>query len=304
MDAIVIGDLVKTYGSVEALKGVSLAVRQGEVVALLGPNGAGKTTLIEILEGYRARDSGRVSVLGFDPWTGGRPYRALIGLVLQSASVDPELTVREIISMYAGFYPRPRGVDEVIELVGLTDKRNERVKTLSGGQQRRIDLALGITGDPELVFLDEPTTGFDPAARRQAWDIIRGLRALGKTIILTTHYLDEAQQLADRVVVLAAGRVVAAGEPATLGGRELGTTNISFQLPAGYSLTELPSSVLAGALTEGRRVTVRTERAIQALGDLIDWARDRGIDLPDLSVTRPSLEDVYLELTAQEAIHA
>src|ERR671915_447888 len=231
--AIQVDGLRKVYGTTEAVAGISFEVVEGECFALLGPNGAGKTTTLEILEGYRDRSSGSVEVLGVDPAQGGRDLRERIGIVLQSAGIDRELTVGEVVALFGGYYPRPRDPGEVIELVGLGEKRDARCRTLSGGQQRRLDLALGIVGDPDLIFLDEPTTGFDPSARRRSWELIDSLRALGKTILLTTHYMDEAQNLADRVAILAAGRIVAEGSPASLGGRDVAEAEISFRLPAG-----------------------------------------------------------------------
>ena len=230
----------KRYGRTRAVDGVSFAVAEGEVFALLGPNGAGKTTTLEILEGHRRRDSGAVSVLGFDPENGGRAFRERIGVVLQSSALERELTVREAIAFYAEMFPRPRGVDAVIDIVGLADKAAARIKTLSGGQQRRLALALGIVGDPDLIFLDQPTTGFDPSARRQAWDLVRNLRALGRTIILTTHYMDEAENLADRIAVIAKGRIVAAGTAETLGGRDRQQVVIAFVLPDGLNPADRP----------------------------------------------------------------
>src|SRR5215218_3198141 len=230
--AIRVAGLHKAYGEVEAVAGIDFEVAEGECFALLGPNGAGKTTTVEILEGYRDRDAGEVEVLGFDP--------ARVGIVLQSSGHFRELTVREVLELFGGYYPRPRATGEVVDLVGLGDKAGARIKTLSGGQQRRLDLALGLVGDPDLLFLDEPTTGFDPSARRRSWELIESLRDLGKTILLTTHYMDEAQNLADRVAILAAGRVVASGTPDSLGGRDEDEALIAFRLPAGASLDDLP----------------------------------------------------------------
>ena len=232
-NAIEIRGLRKSYGDVDAVRGVDLTVAAGEVFALLGPNGAGKTTIVEILEGYRKRDAGDASVLGFDPGTAGPDFKARIGIVLQSTGIDPYLTVAETVALYSGYYPHPRPVDEVVELVGLAEKHDERVLRLSGGQQRRLDVAIALAGDPELLFLDEPTTGFDPSARRGAWEIVKSLDALGKTVLLTTHYMDEAQYLADRVAVIAGGKFVAEGSPATLAGRDAEDTWIRFRLPAG-----------------------------------------------------------------------
>jgi ABC-2 type transport system ATP-binding protein len=232
MTAIRVSGLRKRYGELEAVRGIDFEVAEGECFALLGPNGAGKTTTVEILEGYRDRDAGEVEVLGLDPQRGGRDLRERVGIVLQSSGHFRELTVREVLELFGGYYPAPRATGEVIDLVGLGEKAGARIKTLSGGQQRRLDLALGLVGDPDLLFLDEPTTGFDPSARRRSWELIESLRELGKTILLTTHYMDEAQNLADRVAILAAGRVVAAGTPDSLGGRDEGEAMISFRLPA------------------------------------------------------------------------
>ena len=292
MAAIRVRDLRKSYGMLEAVRGVDFDVEEGEVFGFLGPNGAGKTTIVEILEGYRQRSAGEVAVLGHDPAKGERALRERIGIVLQETGVERFLKVAEVLELYCGYYPRPRRVDELLALTGLEAKRNEVVKELSGGQRRRLDLALGLAGDPELVFLDEPTTGFDPTARRDAWDIIRNLRSLGKTIFLTTHYMDEAQNLADRVAVIAAGRIVAEGPPDQLAGRD-STTEIRFVPPAGVALPEV------GATLDDRGAVVRTQDPTPVLHTLTGWALERGLTLDGLTVTRPSLEDVYLALTAE-----
>jgi len=353
---IEVAGLRKSYGAFEAVHDLSFTVDAGEILAVLGPNGAGKTTTVEILEGYRERDAGEVRVLGMDPASGGAELRQRIGIVLQECGISPYLTVTEVLSMHAECYRAPRRVGEVIELVGLQEKVGARVKTLSGGQQRRLDLALGLIGDPELLFLDEPTTGFDPTARRQAWEVVKNLGALGKTILLTTHYMEEAQVLADRVVVIAAGRIVAEGPPESIGGRAdaqvrirfwevvknlgaLGKTilltthymeeaqvladrvvviaagrivaegppesiggradaqvRIRFRLPPQLSPAELPIPATVGA--DGALI-VETDDATTALARLTTWVLERGHRLDGLSVERPSLEDIYLSLTAQ-----
>jgi ABC-2 type transport system ATP-binding protein len=279
-NAIVARDLRKSYDGLEALRGVSFEVAEGEVFGLLGPNGAGKTTTVEILEGYRRRDGGEVSVLGQDPGAAPRELRERIGVVLQHSELHPLLTVREAHRMFAGYYAKPRDVDDVIDLVGLAEKRDARVKTLSGGQKRRLDLGVALVGDPDLVFLDEPTTGFDPAARRSAWEMIRSLRSLGKTILLTTHYLDEAQQLADRVAVIRAGEIISLGTPAELIG-DGRTTEIRFR-------------------RDGEVVVLATDDPTRALHELTGEALADGRTLEQLEVRRPTLEDVYLELVDEE----
>ena len=296
MTAIVVDGLRKSYGAVEAVRGVSFTVEEGEVFGLLGPNGAGKTTTIEILEGYRTRDAGNVTVLGIDPHIGGRKLRERVGLVLQEAAVPPMLSVTELVELYRGYYPSPRPAAEIIELVGLTEKTHERVRKLSGGQQRRLDVALGLVGDPELIFLDEPTTGFDPSARRAAWEVVRNMRTLGKTIVLTTHYMDEAQYLADRICVIAAGKVVAQGTPETLRAGTEQLTHIRFELPDGVAATAVP---LPTRWEDGTAI-IETAQPTRVLKELTTWAVAQGVELPNLEVTRPSLEDVYLELTKHE----
>jgi ABC-2 type transport system ATP-binding protein len=293
--AIEVRGLRKSYGDVEAVRGIDLAVDVGEVFALLGPNGAGKTTTVEILEGFRDRSSGDVSVLGHDPARAGAGLRARIGIVLQSTGVDPHLTVRETVELYGGYYPNPRPVDDVIELVGLAEKRDARVLKLSGGQQRRLDVAIALAGDPELLFLDEPTTGFDPGARRNAWEIVRNLAALDKTVFLTTHYMDEAQSLANRVAVISAGVIVAEGPPSTLGDRHLAETTVRFRLPVHVS--DVPNW---GQMTSSDgTLQIRTADPTRTLHDVTGWALERNVTLEAIDVARPSLEDVYLELTGE-----
>ena len=295
MAAIKVADLRKSYGSVEAVKGISFEVAEGEVFALLGPNGAGKTTTVEILEGYRRRDAGTVSVFGMDPERGGSRLRERIGIVLQECGFEELLTVREILDRQAGYYPAARPVDEVIDLVGLGDKTKARVRTLSGGQRRRLDLALALVGSPDLIFLDEPTTGFDPAARRNAWDLVKRLCGLGKTVFLTTHYMDEAQYLADRVAVLAGGRLVAEGDPKSIGGRDIGPAVIRFALPDGVHISALPIK----AKLDGDLGVIETSEVVRTLHTLTGWALERGVELENLTVSRPSLEDVYLEMVSR-----
>jgi len=297
---ITVRELRKSYPGVDAVAGIDLEVRAGEVFAFLGPNGAGKTTTVEILEGYRRRSSGEVSVLGTDPAKAGRDWRARIGVVLQESEPEAELTVEECLSLYAGYYPQPRSVTETLELVGLADRRAARCGRMSGGQRRRLDVALALIGNPELVFLDEPTTGFDPAARKSAWDVIAGLRDLGKTIFLTTHYMEEAEYLADRIAVLAAGRIVAEGTAATVGGRDTEASVVSFTLPPDVSAGDLPSLVAASVTqTADGQVEADTRSPLRLVGDLAGWAEARHIDLPDLEVHHPTLEDVYLRLTRE-----
>jgi ABC-2 type transport system ATP-binding protein len=286
------------YGPFEAVRGIDLHVAHGEIFAFLGPNGAGKTTTVEILEGYRRRTAGEVTVLGEDPQDADAAWRARVGVVLQDAEPERDLTAAECLRLYAGYYPRPRGVDETLALVGLADRGDTTATRLSGGQRRRLDVALALIGDPELLFLDEPTTGFDPLARREAWEMIAGLRALGVTVFLTTHYMEEAEHLADRVAVLNQGRIVAEGPPGTLAGREHAPAEIRFSLPAGTGPDELPAVVHAGlADRDGARVLIHAASPLAVLGPLSRWAEERHVDLPDLEVHRPSLEDVYLSLT-------
>ncbi len=302
MSAVIeVRDLVKTYGSSRVVDGMSFSIEEGEVFAFLGPNGAGKTTTIEILEGHRKRSSGEVSVLGFDPASGGRAMRDRFGIVLQSSGIDRELSVREVLDLYRSAYTRRRDVDELIELVGLDDKADDRVSTLSGGQQRRVDLALGLVGDPDLIFLDEPTTGFDPGARRRSWDLIDNLTSLGRTIVLTTHYLDEAEHLADRVAVLNEGRIVAVGTPDDLRNAASTDTKITFRLPvvdspAGDFLEPLAGRVIG----RSREIEVVTPSPTADLAHLTSWAVARGVELEGLTVSRGGLEDAYLDLLAQD----
>jgi ABC-2 type transport system ATP-binding protein len=295
--AIEVRGLRRSYGDVEALRGINFEVARGEVFCLLGPNGAGKTTTVEILEGYRSRTGGEARVLGIDPAGGSRQLRDRLGIVLQQCGVQTELTVAELIEMYGRYYPRRRSVDELIELVDLGRKRDVRAKNLSGGQRRRLDLALALVGDPDLVFLDEPTTGFDPAARRSAWATIRSLCELGKTVFLTTHLMDEAQTLANRVAVMRAGEIIATGRPDELGGRDLRPAEIRFVLPDGWSLGDLPDLSSAERSMQGDRVLVSTREPVPAANLITSWALERGLELEHFSVAQPTLEDIYLELT-------
>ncbi len=295
--AVSVHGLRKSYGPLTAVDGVDLEIARGEVFALLGPNGAGKTTTVEILEGFRHRDEGQVAVLGHDPGRDRNALKPHIGIVLQSTGIDRYLTVTETLTMYAGYYPHPRSPQEVIELVGLGAKRDARVTTLSGGQQRRLDVGVALVGDPELLFLDEPTTGFDPSARREAWQVVKSLAELGKTVLLTTHYMDEAQFLADRVAVIAAGKIVAMGPPSSIGGRDQARPRVSFRLTAGAAL---PDDIPHTATPDGR-VELVTENLTATLYRLTSWAVGRGSELDDLSVVRPTLEDVYLELTGSSS---
>lgn len=298
MSVISVENLVKTYGDVQAVRSIDLNVDAGEVFALLGPNGAGKSTTVEILEGHRTKTSGLVSVLGFDPTARDRDYRERIGIVLQETAIEEQLTVKEAIDIYGSMYPKRRPTSELIEIVGLGEKSDARIKTLSGGQRRRLELALGIVGDPDLIFLDEPTTGFDPSARRQAWSIVENLTSLGKTVLLTTHYMDEAQFLANRVAVIAKGLIVAEGTPESLGDRQTAKTVISFVVVGG-SLDGLP--VPDARIGENGRVEIRSAEPTRDLYAVTGWAIERNADLTDLSVARPSLEDVYLELTGDDS---
>jgi ABC-2 type transport system ATP-binding protein len=294
--AISVEGLRKSYGEFEAVRGIDLEVRCGEVFAFLGPNGAGKTTTAEVLEGYRGRSSGAVSVLGVDPASPTRDWRERIGIVLQQCRMRPELTVRETLALYAGYYRNPLRVDETIEHVGLGHKADARAGALSGGQLRRLDVGVALIGDPELLFLDEPTTGFDPSARRQAWDVIANLKQLGKSVFLTTHYMDEAQRLADRVAIIAAGRIVAQGRPDELGDRERRPASITFRVAGNGGAPELPPGLDASAGADGA-LEITTSEPVEALNALTGWALERSLELEGLEVRRPSLEDIYLELT-------
>ncbi len=300
MPAVSVERLSKSYGDTVAVRDVSFEVEKGEVFALLGPNGAGKTTTVEILEGFRTRTGGRVQTLGVDPaeHSTQRWLRTRIGVVLQELAVEPYYSVRQVLSRNAGYYPNPRPVDEVIELIGLTEKRDDRIKRLSGGQQRRLDVGLGIIGNPDLLFLDEPTTGLDPSGRRETWDLIRLLAAAGTTVLLTTHYMDEVEALADRVAVLFGQEIVASGTPTSIGGRDLGAVTIRFRLPEGVSVESLPVPAIPSA-SEGL-VEIHTEDQLRVLHDLTGWALAGGFSLPGLSVLRVSLEDIYLGLTEED----
>jgi ABC-2 type transport system ATP-binding protein len=301
--AVEVKDLKKSYGKVQAVRGVDLRVEHGEIFALLGPNGAGKTTIVEILEGYRKRDSGSVNVLGSDPAKNDRRLKGRMGIVLQETGVQQYLTVSELVELYGGYFKHPRPTGDVLEVVGLGDRAQSRIGKLSGGQRRRLDVAIGLVGDPDLLFLDEPTTGFDPSARRSAWEMIQDLQSLGKTILLTTHYMDEAQRLADRVSMIVEGRIVAEGTPESLRAGIDAPTRITFTLPD--SAPDLPPSINQGG---GRRreVQLESKEPMKLLRDLTEWALSNQVEPSNLSVFRPSLEDVYLELTAskQEETHA
>jgi ABC-2 type transport system ATP-binding protein len=293
-EAIQVTGLRKSYGAVHAVAGIDLRVQAGEVFALLGPNGAGKSTTVEILEGHRTRDAGEVRVLGHDPAKGELALRRRIGIVLQKTGIEPYLTVEETVALFRSYYPAPLPLDEVLEITGLTAQRKSRVRKLSGGQQRRLDVAMGLAGNPDLLFLDEPTTGFDPVARRNAWDVIRSLKALGKTVFLTTHYLDEAEQLADRVAIIARGEIVREGSPREL--TALGGTAISFRLASDAAL---PARFGAAATADGT-YSFKSDRVTDDLFELTGWARAGNVELLDLRVARRSLEDVYLELVGRE----
>jgi ABC-2 type transport system ATP-binding protein len=296
--AIVVRGLRKSYGDVLAVKDIDFEIERGEIFAFLGANGAGKTTTLEILEGYRSRDGGEVSVLGIDPGRHPEELRQHIGIVLQSTGVDRYLSVHETVAMYAGYYPRARPVDELLELVGLSAKKKTRVLKLSGGQQRRLDVAIALAGDPELLFLDEPTTGFDPLARREAWQVVRNLADLGKTVLLTTHYMDEAQFLADELAVIADGRIVARGTPGAIAGLHAARATVRFCLPDGQ---EPPSQLAVAPLRDGMAEFTPDDLAA-ALHDLTGWALEHRIGLESLEIVRPSLEDAYLRLTGTDGL--
>jgi ABC-2 type transport system ATP-binding protein len=299
-DVLDVRDLRMRYGKTDVLDGVSFAAHRGEVLVLLGPNGAGKTTTIEILEGFRMRSAGEISVLGTDPAHAGPGWRARVGVVLQESAPEALLTVGECLAMYAGYYPKPLPVSRALELVGLTGKADDRCDRLSGGQVRRLDMALALIGDPELIFLDEPTTGFDPTARRAAWEVIAGLRDLGKTVFLTTHYMEEAETLADRIMIIAGGRIVASGTPETIGGRATDATLITFTLPDGVTQADLPTLPAPVSVSNGGVAEMTHEQPMRVLGILAPWALEHGHPLADISVHRPSLEEIYLRLTKEE----
>jgi len=301
--AISVRGLRKSYGTYDAVAGIDFDVQRAEIVAFLGPNGAGKTTTVEILEAYRKRSAGDVSVLGEDPASAPLLWRDKIGVVLQESEIEPDLTARECVQLYAGYHLHPRPVTETLELVGLADRADRRGSQLSGGQRRRLDVALALIGDPELVFLDEPTTGFDPSARRQAWDVIAGLRSLGKTIFLTTHYMEEAERLADRILVISKGRIVAEGTPATLGGRDARPAIVGFELPVSEDLTTLPPQLRA-RLPESLdgQVHFSSDEPLVDIALLSAWANGQNVVIRHLEVRQPTLEDIYLELTEHTSV--
>jgi ABC-2 type transport system ATP-binding protein len=297
---IEVSGLHKSYGEHEAVRGIDLTVVRGEIFAFLGPNGAGKTTTVEILEGFRTASSGSVRVLGADPARAPQRWRERIGIVLQESAPEAGLTVRECLAMYAGYYRAPRPIDETLDHAGLTEISEQRAASLSGGQRRRLDVALALIGDPELIFLDEPTTGFDPSARRAAWDVIDGLRRLGKTVFLTTHYMEEAERLADRIAIIGGGRIIAEGTPRTLGGRDTSAVQITFTLPPGTTAADLPSPLAERAsVQDGERVLLGSTAVATDLSILSGWALQHRSQLDDLEVRRATLEDTYLALVAQ-----
>jgi ABC-2 type transport system ATP-binding protein len=291
-------DLRKHYGQREAVRGIDLEVRRGEIFAFLGPNGAGKTTTVEILEGFRQASEGTVEVFGANPWHAASLWRERIGIVLQESDAEPGLTVRECLELYAGYYRAPRRVEETLALVDLGEQAAERAVSLSGGQRRRLDVALALIGDPELIFLDEPTTGFDPSARHAAWSVVAGLRDIGKTVFLTTHYMEEAERLADRIAIIADGEIVAEGTPQTLGGRALSSTQITFTPADATTVEDLPAALLSRVQEQpGGGIVLPSSSVVADLHALTAWAMRRGLELNDLEVRRPTLEDVYLQLT-------
>ena len=293
--AIEVRGLRKSYGETEAVRGIDLRVSKGEVFALLGPNGAGKTTTVEILEGHRDRTAGEVSVLGYDPGLNDRALRRRIGIVLQSTVVEPCLSVEETIDLFRGYYPSPLPLEDILDLVGLREQRNARVRRLSGGQQRRLDVAIGLSGDPELLFLDEPTSGFDPSARRGAWEMVRSLKSLGKTVVLTTHYMEEAENLADRVAIIVEGKIVAEGTVGELLYRDRSTT-IRFRVESGSA--RLPEDLTAVPTDDDGRYAITTDTPTHSLHRLTGWAVEHGSELEELSVSRPSLEDLFIEVVS------
>ena len=295
--AVSIRGLRRRYGGFEAVRGIDLEIERGEIFALLGPNGAGKTTTLEVLEGFSERSGGEIEVLGVDPEHGDRAWRERIGIVLQNSFPEPELTVRECVSLYAGYYSASRDVDDTLARVGLSELGARRCEQLSGGERRRLDVALALIGDPDLLFLDEPTTGFDPAARRAMWELVESLQSGGTTVVLTTHYMDEAERLADRIAVIAHGEIVATGTPGSLGKRRQLAAEISFSIPPGVELRELPVGIGAPGIDGGGKVRVQTDDPVSALLSLTRWALDHDHELPDLELRRPTLEDVYLHLT-------
>jgi ABC-2 type transport system ATP-binding protein len=296
--AIVVDGLVKDYGPIRAVDGVSFQVARGEIYALLGPNGAGKTSTVEILEGHQHRSAGEVRVLGFDPTHAERQLRERVGIVLQYGGIDSELSVQEMVSLYASFYARPRDVGETIERVGLTAKRRARARTMSGGQQRRLELALALIGNPEVLFLDEPTTGFDPDARRDAWKLIADLRCSGTTVLLTSHYLDEVQHLADRIGIMSHGHLIEESTPDALGGRDVAGTVISFRLTDQHATRDLPAGPWDRSADRPDEFSLHTDTPTRVLAALTQWAIGHDVELVQLTVVRPSLEDVYLRLTS------